>query len=352
VAWLGPALLGMFGVYAQGRMGNGPPATWRGLVWVGSDWLLYGLLTPAVFGLARRFPLRVGTLHRTIPLHVLAAIVVSAVWAGAGAVFRWLIVPGAEYWVTAAGIASWLFTTLPFGLAIYFAVLGIEHGVHFFGEARVRETQAARLSAQLAEARLGALRMQLHPHFLLNSLNAILVLVRDDDNRTAVRMLERLGEVLHRVLRADREHEIPLADEIAFLRDYLAVEEVRFSDRLRVTFVVAPDVERARVPAFVLLPLVENALRHGIARRTEAGRLTITAARDRDDLVLRVTDDGPGLTSPVQEGVGLANTRERLATLYGARGRLDLGSATAGGTTVTIRFPVRVDLERAKPRDG
>lgn len=325
-------------------MGNGPPAEWRGLVWVGGDWLIYGALTPVVFALARRVPLRTGRLIRTIPFHLLLAVTVSAVWAGAGAVLRWLIVPDADYWITAAGLLSWLFTTLPFGVAIYFAVLGIEHAVHYFGEARLREHQAA-------EARLGALRMQLHPHFLLNSLNAILVLVRDHETRTATTMLERLGEVLHGVLRADRGHEEPVAEEIAFLRDYLAVEEVRFSDRLRVTFVVDPGVEHALVPVFVLLPLVENALRHGIAKRTEAGRLTIAIRREREDLVMSVTDDGPGAIVPVAEGVGLSNTRERLSTLYGARGRLTLGPALGGGTTVTLRVPFRVAPSPGPARD-
>jgi sensor histidine kinase YesM len=237
-------------------------------------------------------------------------------------------------------------------------VLGIEHGIFYFLEARTRETQAARLSAQLAEARLGALRMQINPHFLFNSLNAITVLVRDQDTRVATRMLEELGEVLHRVLRTERRHEVPLSEEIDFLKRYLALEQMRFSDRLRPTVDVDPAVLGAAVPDLVLQPLVENALRHGVARRTESGLVSITAKREADDLVLTVADDGPGpepygepgerrdgaqaaAVSWAGSGVGLANTRERLATLYGDRGRLELGKRPGGGAMVTIRIPYR-----------
>ena len=193
-------------------------------------------------------------------------------------------------------VVSWSLTTLPFGVAVYFALLGIEHAMFYFLEARERETQAARLSAQLAEARLGALRMQIHPHFLFNSLNAITVLVRDQHTGTATRMLEELGEVLHRVLRTDRRHEVPLAEEIEFLERYLALEQMRFSDRLRPTIDIDPSIRDATVPDMILQPLVENALRHGISKRTEAGLVAITARREGDDLVVVVEDDGPGPT--------------------------------------------------------
>src|SRR5262249_8504411 len=153
---------------------------------------------------------------------------------------------------------SWTLTTIPWSVFMYFALLGSVYAFTYFVEAREREAQAARLSAQLAEARLGALRMQLNPHFLLNSLNAVGVLVRDQNTRAASRMIELLGDVLQTVLRTDERHEIPLADELRFLEQYLAIEQVRFSDRLRVTWSIG-DVRSAMVPGFVLQPLVENA---------------------------------------------------------------------------------------------
>jgi len=241
-------------------------------------------------------------------------------------------------------LAGWILTSLPFGVAVYFAVLGVQHAASYFVQARERETQAARLAAQLSEARLGALRMQMQPHFLLNSLNAIAVIVRDRDTTTATRMLEQLGDMLRRVMRADRPQEVALAEELDFVRQYLGIEQVRFSDRLRPVFSVDPAVLGAAVPEFVLQPLVENALRHGLAKRVTATLLQIEARRDGDDLLLTVTDDGPGpggTAAEAAEGVGLGNTRERLATLYGARARLELAATPEGGARATVRLPYR-----------
>jgi LytS/YehU family sensor histidine kinase len=241
---------------------------------------------------------------------------------------------------------------------MYFTVLGCVHAFTYFVEARERETQAARLAAQLAESRLGALRMQLHPHFLFNSLNAVAVLVRDQRTREATSTLELLSDVLREVLRTDPAHEVALAEELHFLEQYLAIEQVRFSDRLRVTFAADPVARVAAVPRFVLQPLVENALRHGLAERSGEGSIEIVARREGADLVLAVRDNGVGLRGGVPEadeagavpargsGVGLANTRERLATLYGDRARLELAPAPGGGTVATVRLPYRVWARR------
>jgi signal transduction histidine kinase len=338
-AWLGPAILAAFEAYVQGRLGSREPATWRSLVWEGGDWLVCAILTPAVFWVARRLPLTRETLARRVPLHLLAAILLCVAWAGAGVLLSWAMFRSTPY---GGGALSWFFTTLPFGVAVYFALLGVAHAAAYFLEARERETQAARLSAQLAEARLGALRMQLQPHFLFNSLNAIAVVVRDRDTATATRLLDQLGGMLRRVMRTDRPPEITLAEELDFVRQYLAIEEVRFSDRLRPVFAVDAALHSAAVPEFVLQPLVENALRHGLARRTTATLLRIEARREGDDLLLMVTDDGPGPDDVGPEpatGVGLANLRERLATLYGERGRLELRPTPQGGAVATVRLP-------------
>jgi len=213
----------------------------------------------------------------------------------------------------------------------------------YFTEAREREAQSARLTAQLAEARLGALRMQLNPHFLFNSLNAIGVLVRDQNTATASRMLELLGEVLHTVLRSDARNEIPLDEELSFLEQYLAIEQVRFSDRLRVSWSIDDRVRSASVPGFILQPLVENALRHGVAKRSDAGIIDIAARLEGASLVLSVTDNGPGLAQPTADsaGVGLANTRERLRTMFANAASLSLEAAPGGGAMATIRLPYR-----------
>jgi two-component system LytT family sensor kinase len=167
--------------------------------------------------------------------------------------------------------------------------------------------------------------MQLNPHFLFNSLNAITVLVRDGNTGAASRMLELLSDVLRQVLRIDDTHETALSRELEFLERYLAIEQLRFSDRLRPRIELDPAIGRAALPRFLLQPLVENALRHGIARRADAGLVHVNAYREDKRLVLTVRDDGPGLPAipDADSGLGLSNTRARLAALYGDEARLD-----------------------------
>ncbi len=212
-AWLIPALLSGFDTYMQGRL-DGRPPEWRWVVFNSIDWLLYAVLTPIVFRLSRRFPIERPHLARHIAVHVAGALGMCVAWAALGTLLRLGIFPippdlTATKWVVA--FASWVFTTLPFGVGVYFALVGIEHSFFYFAQARARETQAARLAAQLSEARLGALRMQLNPHFLFNSLNAITVLVRDRNTAAASRMLELLSDVLRQVLDSEpgsRDHAI------------------------------------------------------------------------------------------------------------------------------------------------
>ncbi len=333
-AWLGPAILAAFQVYLEQRVGNWPEASWRNIAFQGGDWLIYAVLTPFVFLLGRRFPLRRGRLVRHTLVHLGGSIVLCAAWAAGGTVLRHALRLAGQGNV-ALEFAGWFFTSLPFGVAVYFAVLGVEHAVFYL-------TQTTVLSGRLADARLGALRMQLQPHFLFNSLNAITVIVRDRDTEAATRMLEVLGEMLHRVMRPDRPQEVPLAEELTFVRQYLAIEQIRFSDRLRPEVEIDPDVVGAAVPDFILQPLVENALRHGLAKKTSATMVRIEARRQGADLVLSVTDDGPGPGAEMHEGVGLGNTRERLSALYGARASLTLAPTPTRGAVATVRIPYRV----------
>ena len=342
-AWLVPALLSGFNTYMQARL-DGRPPDWHWVLFNSVDWLLYALLTPFVFRASRRLPLEPPHLSRNILLHVGGALGMCVAWAALGTLLRLEIFPHTEnataqkLWLT---FVSWVLITLPFGVGVYFALVGIQHSFFYFGQARERETQAARLAAQLSEARLSALRMQLNPHFLFNSLNAITVLVRDHNTAAASRTLELLSDLLRQVLRTDETHETTLSDELDFLERYLAIEQVRFSDRLRPHIEIDPAVARAAVPRFLLQPLVENALRHGIARRANAGLVHVSAYREDNQLVLTVRDDGPGLyTSPdTASGVGLSNTRARLAALYGGNATLEVGNAEGGGVIATVRLP-------------
>jgi signal transduction histidine kinase len=342
-AWLLPALLSGFDTFMQSRL-EGRPPDWHWVSFNSVDWLLYALLTPFVFRAAGRLPLEQPHLARNILLHVAGALGMCVAWAAFGTLLRIAIFPASPDltgWRLLREFVSWVSTTLPFGVGVYFALIGIEHSLFYFAQARDRESRAARLAAQLTEARLSALRMQLNPHFLFNSLNAITVLVRDQNNAGASRMLELLSDVLREVLRADNTNETTLAREFEFLERYLAIEQVRFSDRLRPTLEAPPAISSATVPRFILQPLVENALRHGIARRADAGEIHIGAHREAGDLILTVRDDGPGLAPdpPAATGLGLANTRARLAALYGARASLTLANAPGGGAIATVRLP-------------
>jgi two-component system LytT family sensor kinase len=199
----------------------------------------------------------------------------------------------------------------------------------------------ARFAEQLTAARFAALQAQLNPHFLFNTLNTIAVLVRDNDRGGAVRIVEQLGELLRRTLTREPANEVALEAELDLVRQYLAIEQARFSDRLRPTFDVDRSAVGAAVPSFAIQHLVENAVRHGIARRTDAGSVNVAARRNGDILEVTVADDGPGIDEPppMSTGHGIENTRERLRALYGDRASLIVTRAVDAGTIATLRLP-------------
>lgn len=205
---------------------------------------------------------------------------------------------------------------------------------------RERELAATRLAEQLAQANLQMLKMQLHPHFLFNTLNAISSLMHADAD-AADRMISRLSDLLRMALEKDDRPRARLKSELDFLRRYLDLEQIRFRDRLEVTIDVAPECASALVPRLILQPLVENAIRHGIAMRSAAGRLSIRAERRGDRMILDVADDGPGLPAGREPhlGVGLANTLARLEQLYGDDATLELVNAEEGGLIVHLELP-------------
>ena len=345
--WAVPALLAAFETLVFWRLANRPFPAWRALALQAPGWMVYALLTPLIFALGRRLPLRGAHAVRNAAAHLMAAQVAGVLYAGASTLASLAFAPVPSPTPAARLLLSWWLSALPLATLSYFGVLGVGYALAYLAESRRREVEAAQLAAQLAEARLGALRMQLHPHFLFNSLNAATVLARDGHTAAVARMLTDLSELLREVLRDDGAHEIPLRAELDFVRRYLAVEEVRFSDRLRVHVAADDTLRDALVPSFVLQPLVENALRHGIARRTAAGRLAIAARRGEHagELVLTVQDDGAGLpedwSGAEDFGVGLANTAQRLAQLHGTGAALTLAPWAEGGTVATVRLPLR-----------
>jgi signal transduction histidine kinase len=342
-AWLGPSVLAAINQLAQARIYGAPRPSPSELLFESGDWLLYAFLTPAVFVIARTWPLSRPHLARRVVLHLAMSLLFCAAWAGAGTVLRAALMPKTLEGRPGMHFVSWLFITLPFGVAVYLAVVGIEHAIRYFVEARDREIQMARLSEQLTGARFAALQAQLNPHFLFNTLNTITVLVRDGDRTGATRMIEQLSDILRRTLSRHRANEVTLEEELELVRQYLAIEQARFSDRLHPEFEIEDSVLSAAVPGFALQHLVENAIRHGIARRSDAGLVRVMARRDRDTLEISVIDDGAGIDAEAAnvKGHGIENTRERLRALYGEQASLVVARRETGGTIATMRVPYR-----------
>ncbi|HEX6204000.1 MAG TPA: histidine kinase [Thermoanaerobaculia bacterium] len=341
-AWLAPAVLGALNEVAQGRLHRGGAVDLPSILFGAGDWLIYAAFTPAVLMAAQRWPLSRPRLRLHGGLHLALALLFAAAWAAAGTALKASLVPAQLWGDVRTHFLSWLFITLPFGVAVYLGLVGSEHAIRWFVTAREREVELAQLSQRLAAARLAALEARVNPHFLFNTLNTIGVLVRDGERGAATRVLEHLSDVLRRSLGRHREHEVPLGDELELVRAYAAIEQARFPDRLRVRLDVPPALLGAAVPGFALQHLVENAVRHGIARSPEGGEVTVAARRRGDRLELVVGDDGAGLAGePDRAGHGLENTRERLRALYGERASLSVEPREPRGVVATLRLPWR-----------
>ncbi|MGE0554267.1 MAG: sensor histidine kinase [Gemmatimonadales bacterium] len=314
------------------------------LLWSLPQLYCWILLLPVAFLIARRWPVEAGHRVARIVLHAgssvafsIAALVLVDL---SDRVIHWTRLLGAPTKL----VADLRYTVihLHFGMAVYWVTLGATHAVRFYREAERRAARAAELETELTRSQLDALRAQLRPHFLFNTLNSIAVLVRSDPV-AAEAVVQRLGRLLRASLES-RAQEVALEEEVALAREYLAIEQVRFRDRLDLEFAIDEETRRAAVPHLLLQPLVENAVRHAVAPRPEAGRISLAARRVGSDLEIVVADDGPGLRFPVGTsgtGIGLANTRRRLESLYGERQRLELRQAPGGGLKVRVVLPFR-----------
>jgi two-component system, LytTR family, sensor kinase len=225
------------------------------------------------------------------------------------------------------------------GFLYYWLILGIQSAFIYQRMYREQTVAAAELEGRLTEARLEALRLQLHPHFLFNTLNAISAFVGADPDR-ARRMIARLGELLRRTLDSGTTAEFPLSQELDLLAPYFEIQRIRFGDRLSIELDVRDGAGAGLIPTLMLQPLLENAVEHGVRRTLNGARVRLTAERTGHRLRLEIADNGPGPTGH-GEGVGLANTRARLAGLYGDAQRLELRTMDTGGTVVTIELPFR-----------
>jgi two-component system, LytTR family, sensor kinase len=251
------------------------------------------------------------------------------------------------------------FVSIPLGTLLYdgFVLLAwslFYFAIHDWTELREQRERAAKAEMMAQAARLRALQSQLQPHFLFNTLNAISTLVVEGQTSDAARMIARLSDFLRLTLDTTSTPEISVAEELEFVRRYLEIEQVRFGDRLRVTIHAQPEAMSGLVPALVLQPLVENAVKHGVLTREQGGSVTITVEQKNGALRLSVADDGPGLPAngTAVHGVGLSNTAARLTELYGDASHFSLDPSAAGGLTATIEIPFRSALPRATRGDS
>jgi two-component system LytT family sensor kinase len=320
------------------------PIRWSAAFYYELSYAWWGaLFTPAVLWLSRRYPLERRNWVRHGAMHLLGMSVFAITM-----MLCWTLVTGAAPGFavygdfTFARLLRSVSAGFDYGVAMYWLVVLVYHALVYHGRYQKSRVEAAELEAQLANAQVQALRMQLHPHFLFNTLNSISALVQEDPE-AAETMIARLSELLRMSLDSSLAQEIPLSRELEFLNLYLDLERTRYEDRLTVEFDVDPEAREALVPNMILQPIVENAIRHGIAQRPAGGRISISAKRRASDLLLRVEDNGPG--QPLQgwrgfrEGVGLGTTRGRLEKMYGNRQGLELEPLAAGGVAVRIALP-------------
>jgi signal transduction histidine kinase len=241
---------------------------------------------------------------------------------------------------------------ITYQMPIFWGLVGVAHALRFYERSTARERREAELESRLAQARLQALRMQLNPHFLFNTLNSIASLVHEQPR--AEEMIEALSDLLRLSLSASDRQEVTLREELHFLDRYLLIEQTRFGERLRVEKQIDVAALEAFVPILILQPLVENAVKHGIEARIAPGVIRIAAARAGEALRLVVSDNGRGLAftgeGKLKEGVGLSNTRARLKELYGGRASFDLRPGKAGGLSAEIRIPWRTALSSRAPQ--
>ena len=360
--WTVPPLALTAGLFTRA---DPPPVSWSSfLAFQLLQWWPWALLTPLIGALRRRWPLMARSgggrgaqggprapfrprtdrsspyrVREAIGVHLAVAAIVGFLLTAAQVAAELAIsdrsAPVGEIVASAWQVGR---GTILFQVVIYVLVLGVFEALALYRHDREREER-------LAHARLRALQFQLQPHFLFNTLHAISSLM-DEDVAAARRMIARLSDLLRASLDAERPV-VPLRQELETARRYLEIEEVRFEDRLRVTWEVDPDVLDAEVPHLVLQPLLENAIRHGVSRLIDAGCLTVRARNHQGVVEVLVDDDGPGLSArgdggpDPTNGIGLSNTRARLAALYGAAASLELCALQPRGARAIVRLPYR-----------
>ena len=330
---------------------------WRLLVLNLAYWYVPASLTSPIFRIAHRFRIESARPVRALAAHAIAAGIFSVVHLACMIGVRALLWPGRIIPASipfATAVQNMYLTNLDWALMTYSTIVGLSYALGYYRESQARAIKAASLEARLAEARLKTLEAELHPHFLFNTLHAISTLVHTNPD-AADRMISRLSDLLRITFDRSGAVRIPLQEELEFLEKYLEIEQTRFQDRLTVDYDIDPETLDAEVPRLILQPLVENAIKHGVAPRSGPGTIRITARRDGEVLWLEVRDNGVGLKESARarlhKGVGLSNTRARLQCLYGEAQSLGFSDGEHG-LAVDMRFPFTrlvADAEEAAP---
>jgi two-component system, LytTR family, sensor kinase len=335
-------LLEMVRTYAGFHVGGYPLSWWEAFWRTTPYWVTLGVLLAPLASAIRRLPLEQGRWRRSLPVHLAIAVLFAIIHNVLGGLVADAVLQ--DRLTTPEDLIRRLFSPTPLVDFFSYAVLVAASFAFTY------HVRASELEASLAQARLEALRMQLNPHFLFNTLNATSVLALKGEREKVAGMLTRLSDLLRTVLEGSAQV-VPLAEEIDLLARYLEIERVRFEDRLTVRVEIDPDVLDAEVPVLVLQPLAENAIRHGVSRRPGPGRVEVRGRAEGGRLVIEVRDSGPGFVGPPDleaqaGGVGLANTRARLAQLYGDAATLELSEAAEGGGLVRLVLPLRGEEPR------
>jgi two-component system, LytTR family, sensor kinase len=311
-----------------------------------ASWLPWALATPLIGGLARRHAMVRGTVVTTGAVHLAAFVIVSLVAAAWCAALQMLFNPWGYAKRPGPFIEVWgsslLNQALTF-LIVYALILAVAYVVDSRANAARQMTETARLNEELSRAQLAALRRQIEPHFMFNTLNSIAGLVRDHRNDAAVDMIVGLSEFLRRASEDSHRPQVTLTEEVEYLQRYLDIQKVRFGERLQVSLDIPQELLQIPVPSLLLQPLVENAIKHGIAKRIAGGTVRVTGARHNGSLQLNVYNDGPSVPTDWQAahtGVGLGNLRTRLRILYGNESELQLRHTDGGGVEVMVTLPL------------
>ncbi|MFC1564916.1 sensor histidine kinase [candidate division KSB1 bacterium] len=313
-----------------------PVSFWINLRWSVVNWLLWALLSLLIIRLARVLPIDFKNWYYTVPVHLVLALLFAALHAFFFHIYAMTVQSGPVWDMHL--ILVQMIKEIVFSMFVYWIVIGICFLTDYYRKNREHELKTSQMETKLAHAQLEVLKMQLHPHFLFNTLHAISALVKKDP-ASADKMIGRLGDLLRMTLERSGEQEIPLKEELEFLKLYLEIEKTRFQDRLNINLDIDNNTLDCIVPNLILQPLVENAIKHGIAKRSSGGGINIKTESVNDRLRLTIIDNGTGL----QENNGLSNTRARLNQLYGDKHVFAISNSQTGGVNVTLEVPCRKD---------